>query len=133
MSGSRVFPSLREAIHSAATTGRLSMKTLAAELDYSPSELSMRTTLGGDSSRVFPFEDRLVTMMKAQNDFSPLFTLADLCGFELQPKKERVHEMVQELQRDLASFIPRAQMVLQIPGYELKPEQVKPPKKGKGR
>lgn len=132
MSQFRVLPTLREAVHLCATTGKLSMKGLSGELDWAPSELSMRTTLGGDSSRPFPLDDgRLVTMMRAQNDFSPLATLADLCGFELQPKKERVAEMVQELQRDLANFVPRVQMLLEIPGFKYEGGE-KPPK-GKSR
>jgi sugar phosphate isomerase/epimerase len=119
VSASRVFPTIREAIHATATNGTLSMKHLAAELDYSPSELSMRTTLGGDSARPFPADDdHLVRLMKAMQDYSVLLTLADLCGFELQPKKERVAEMVQELQRDLANFVPRVQMLLEIPGFK---------------
>jgi hypothetical protein len=130
MTGSRVFPSLRESIHATATTGKLSMKALAAELDYSPSELSMRTTLGGDSARAFPCDDEhLVKLMRITQDFSVLFTMADLCGFELQPKKERIAEMVAELQRTVETLGPRMQMLLEIPGFEYKPGKPK----GKGR
>ncbi len=129
---SRVFPSVREAVHGTATGAAQPMKALAAELDWSPSELSMRTTLGGDSGRAFPCDDEhLIKLMRLTQDYSVLFTLADLCGFELQPKKERIAEMVQELQRDVANFLPRVQMLLEIPGFELRPE--KPPVKGRGR
>lgn len=128
MSVSRVFPTIREAVHATATSGKLTMKALAAELDYSPSELSMRTTLGGDSARPFPCDDdHLVRMMKATQDYSVLFSLADQCGFELQPKKERVAEMVAELQRDVLNLGPRIQMLLEIPGFEYRGE-----KPGKG-
>lgn len=124
MSMSRAFPSVREAIHATATTNKISMKDLAPKLDWSPSELSMRTTLGGESARPFPADDEhLVQIMKATQDYSILFTLADLCGFEVQPKKERVAEMVMALRRDMADFLPRVQMLLEIPGFELRPEK----------
>jgi hypothetical protein len=135
MSASRIFSSLRDAVHSTATTGKLSMKGLAAEIDYSPSELSMRITLGGDSARPFPCdEDHLVKMMKVQEDYSILFTLADQCGFELQPKKERLAEMVMEMRRSIEQLIPRAeQILLEIPGLEGIPSNGKPKTKRRPR
>lgn len=124
MSETRAFPSMREAIHATATTGPLSMKDLAAELDWAPSELSMRTTLGGESSRAFPADDgRLVTMMRTQGNFSPLATLAAACGFDLAPKKERQAEMIVALQRDAKELGQRIQLLLEIPGLEYRPER----------
>lgn len=124
MSETRVFLTVREALHATATSGKISMKALAGELDWSPSELSMRTTLGGDSARPFPADDdHLVRLMKITGDFSVLATVADLCGYELAPKKERQAEMIVELQRDAKQLGQRIQMLLEIPGLEYRPER----------
>ena len=99
----RIFPTLREALHATATGAKLPMKQLPAELDWSPSEFSMRTTLGGESARVFPADDdHLVRLMRVTGDFSILATLAELCGFELQPKKERLGELLVEVRAELS-------------------------------
>lgn len=114
MSG-RAFPTLRESIHAVATSGRPSMKILAGELDWSPSELSMRTTLGGDSSRAFPLdEEHLIKLMRVTGDYSPLFTLAELCGYEVAPKQERIGEMVSELKQEAQRLASRLQLVLDL-------------------
>lgn len=111
----RVFSSLREAIHATATASRLPMKALASELDWSPSELSMRTTLGGDSGRAFPADDEhLIRIQRVTDDVSVLYTMADLLGFEVVPKKERTAALLAEVQRDLRELMPRMQMVLDI-------------------
>lgn len=99
----RVYPTIREAVNATATSYRLGMKHLAAELDYSPSDLSHRTTLGGDSARPFPADD-LVGLMRVTGDYSILATIADLCGFQIEPKKERVGEMVADLNARLVGF-----------------------------
>lgn len=120
-SQARVFPSLREAINATASGSGLSMKVLAAELDWSPSELSMRTTLGGDSGRAFPADDEhLVKLQRVTGDFSILATMADLCGFELQPKRERLAEMMTSLQADIRVIAPKIQMVLEMAGADEK-------------
>lgn len=79
------------------------MKMLAAALDYSPSELSMRTTLGGDSARPYPADDEhLLKIMQETGDHSFLLTLCSLLGYEPPaPKKERIGELVQQLEGDL--------------------------------
>ena len=124
MSNGRVLPSLLEALHSTATGSGMPMKALAGELDWSPSELSHRTTLGGESLKPFPADDEhLVKLMRVTGDYSVLFTLADLCGYELAPKKERQAEMIVELQRDAKQLGQRIQMLLEIPGLEYRPER----------
>jgi len=111
----RIFPSLREAIHGTAVTSKLPMKALAAELDYSPSELSMRTTLGGDSSRHFPADDEhLVKLLRVTGDHSVLFTLADLLGYEVRPKEARTAELLVSLQGEIRALMPRIQMALDL-------------------
>jgi hypothetical protein len=111
----RVFGSLRDALHATATGAKLPMKALAAELDWSPSELSMRTTLGGDNGRAFPADDEhLIRMQRVTEDVSVLYTMADLLGFEVLPKRERTAELLVQVQRDLRELMPRIQMVLNI-------------------
>jgi regulatory protein CII len=112
LNGARVFPTVREAIHATAT-GVPSMKGLAAELDMSPSELSHRTTLGGESSKPFPADDNLVRLQRATGDFSVLATMANLCGFELRPKEERMPDVVTELAATLTRMMPAMQMVME--------------------
>jgi len=109
----RVYASIREAVHAVASTGRLSMKQLAPELDWSPSELSMRTTLGGDRMRMFPLDDgRLVKMMKAQDDYSPLATLANDCGFELRAKERDVTKMVADAKASVSEAVKKFQQLI---------------------
>lgn len=126
MSDPTICASLREAINVTAVRARIPMKALAAELDWSPSELSMRTTLGGDSARAFPADDEhLVKLMRVTQDYSVLATLADQCGFEIQPKRERTAELLHGLQADIKALMPRIQMVLELSG--------EPGTKGEGR
>lgn len=114
MTDSTVCATLREAINMTAVRARVPMKALAAELDWSPSELSMRTTLGGDSARSFPADDdHLVKLMIVTQDFSILATLADLCGYEVRPKESRMPEMIASLQADIAKLMPRFQTVME--------------------
>lgn len=111
----RVFGSLREAIHATATSAKQPMKVLAAELDWSPSELSHRTTLGGDAIRPFPADDEhLIKLMRVTGDYSPLATIADLCGFEIAPKKDRWPELVTELKQEAQRLSDRIQLVLDL-------------------
>lgn len=93
------------------------MKALAAELDWSPSELSMRTTLGGDSSRPFPVDDdHLVRLMRLTKDHSVLYTLAEMLGYELRPKASRTAELLAEVQQEVRQLAPKMQMVLELGG-----------------
>jgi hypothetical protein len=124
LNGARVFPNIREAIHATAT-GVPSMKVLAGELDMSPSELSHRTTLGGDSGKSFPADDTLVNLMRATENYSILATLADLCGFELQPKRERTAELLTEVQGAIKALMPRMQLVLELSGGDEKKSERK--------
>jgi hypothetical protein len=80
------------------------MKALAAELDWSPSELSHRTTLGGDGSRPYPADDdHLIRIQRVTGDCSILATMADLLGYELTPKKERLGELLTQVQQQIKS------------------------------
>lgn len=113
----RAYPSVREAIHATATRGTVPMKALASDLDWSPSELSMRTTLGDDNARSFPADDdHLVKMMERTDDDSILMTLAAKRGYELLPKRDRVPEMVEQLRSDLKIFHGKVQLLLEMPG-----------------
>lgn len=113
-----MFTTVRDAIHATATGAKQPMKVLAGELDWSPSELSHRTTPGGDSSKPFPADDdHLVKLMRVTGDYSILATLADLCGFELQPKRERLGELVTELKADARGLAQKIeQLVFQLDG-----------------
>lgn len=115
MTTGRAFPSLRESIHATATTYRPGMKALAAELDWSPSELSMRTTLGGDSARPFPADDEhLVKLMRVTKDYAVLFTMAALLGFEVTPKQERVADLLVETQKGMAALHKQMELILEL-------------------
>jgi hypothetical protein len=88
-----------------ATGSGRPMKAIAADLDWSPSDLAHRTTLGGDSARPFPADDEhLVGLMRTTGDYSVLATIADLCGYQIEPKKERVGAMVADLNARLVGF-----------------------------
>jgi len=114
MSG-RILPSVREALFATATGARQPMKVLAGELDMSPSELSHKTTLGGDNSKSFPCDDEhLVRLMKVTNDYSVLYTLADLCGFELKVKEERYPELIREAVAAGKEAARKLQLVLEL-------------------
>lgn len=111
----RVFPSLREAIHATATGAKTPMKALAAELDWSPSELSQRTTLGGEGQRPFPASDEhLVKLQRITGDCSILFTMAELLGYELQPKRERIGALIAEVQADAKELNSKLQLLLDL-------------------
>src|SRR5262249_40540714 len=102
-----------------ATASGKPMKVLAAELDWAPSELSMRTTLSGDSARAFPADDEhLVKLMRLTGDPSILFTLADLLGFERPvPKREQLAAAAVGIQEDIRRIGSRVeQLVLELDG-----------------
>jgi len=107
---------LREAIHHTYANCP-DKKPLAANLDWSPSELSQRTTLGTEG-RAFPADDpaeRLVVLMRETGDSSYLATLADKCGFELRPKQERLPELVSRLASEAKRLNESIQLVLATP------------------
>jgi hypothetical protein len=94
----RVFATMRDAINHAATRSGKSQKEIAGELDWSPTMLSLATTLGEENARPFPCDDaHLVRMMAYTGDHSPLLTLADKLGYELVPRRDRTAEMVAAL------------------------------------
>lgn len=112
-----VFASLREAIHATATRAPVPMKALAIELDWSPSELSMRTTLGEDNARAFPADDaHLLKLMQVTGDHSVLLTLADKLGYELVTKRDRVPEIVEQVRGQLVDLTKQVQLLLDMPG-----------------
>lgn len=110
----RVLPSLREAIHACATGSGKPMKVIAGELDMSPSELSHRTTLGGDNAKPFPADDRLIKLQRETGDHSPLYTMADALGYELKPKSDRLGDVLAETQQRIRELLPAMQMVLDL-------------------
>lgn len=110
----KVYRTLREAIHATAT-GNGQMKILAAELDWSPSELSRRTTLGEDNALAFPADDRLIRIQQLTGDHSILATMADSLGYELSPKRERVPELLQALTAEAKRLNDSIQLVLSTP------------------
>lgn len=111
----KVFPSLREALHHTATSGVVPMKALAAELDWSPSQLSMATTLGTENPRTFPADDEhLLRLIQRTGDHSFLLTLADLLHCEVRPKVVDVPGLLQDVQREIRVIAPKLQMVLDM-------------------
>lgn len=100
----RVFVTLRDAINATASGSKMPMKQLAGELDWSPSELSMRIALSGESARAFPADDEhLVKLMRVTGDHSIVYTLAALLGYDLEPKKERIGELLLQVQQQIKS------------------------------
>ncbi len=110
----RAFRTIREAIHHTASNGGVQMKALAVELDYSPSDLSMRVTLS-DEGRPFPADDRLIRIQQVTGDHSVLATMAEALGYELHPKQERVPELVAQLAHEAKRLNENIQLVLATP------------------
>lgn len=109
----RVFPTMREAIHHAATRSGRSMKEIAAELDWSPTALSLTTTLGEDNARPFPADDaHLIKLQLLTGDYSPLATMADKLGYELVPKRDRTAEIAVELKREVVALGGKVEQLL---------------------
>lgn len=110
----RALGSLREAIHKTATGSGMPMKALAAELDWSPSELSHRTTLGGESTKPFPADDdHLIRMQRVTGDASILFTMCDLLGYEPPRLRERdVPKMVAEAKASAVEAVKKLQQLV---------------------
>lgn len=108
-----MFPSIREALHATATGARQPMKVLAADLDYSPSELSMRTTLGGDSARTFPLDDEhAVRIQQITGDHSVLYTMCDKLGYDPPRAKDRdVTKMVAEARASVTEAVKKFQQL----------------------
>jgi hypothetical protein len=109
----QIFPSIREAIHHTATASGIPMKSLAADLDYSPTEMSMRTTLGTEG-REFP-ASKLVKLQKLTKNVSILMTEADQLGYELRPKQDRLPDMLQQIQDTQKRLAEAVQLVLSSP------------------
>jgi hypothetical protein len=111
----KAFRTIREAIHHTATACGVPMKALAADLDYSPSDLSMRTTLAEDA-RAFPADDRLIRLQELTGDHSILATMADRLGYEVRPKADRYPELLQRLTSRLDEIHSEfAQLKIMIP------------------
>jgi len=111
-----VYPTLREAIHHTYSNCP-DKKPLAANLDWSPSELSQRTTLGAEG-RPFPADDpaeRLIGLMRETGNFSYLATLAEKCGFEISPKRDRLPELVAALVAEHKRLNDSVQLILSTP------------------
>lgn len=119
----QTFRTLREAIHHTATRAGVPMKALAADLDYSPSDLSMRTTLGDENARPFPADDRLIRLQQLTGDHSILATMADALGYELHPKQERVPELVAQLAQEAKRLNESIQLVLAMPWVMQQPKK----------
>lgn len=111
----KVCGSLKESVHASATATGMALKAVAAELDWSPSELSMRIALWGDNARAFPCDDEhLVKMLRVTGDHSVLFTLADLLGYECKPKTENFGELLQDVHSQAKALMPKLQLVLDL-------------------
>ncbi len=115
----KAFGSIREAIHHTASNSGVPMKALAADLDYSPSDLSMRVTLS-DDGRPFPADDRLIRIQQVTGDHSIVATMAEALGYELHPKQERVPELVAQLAHEAKRLNESIQLVLATPWVSLK-------------
>jgi hypothetical protein len=110
----KAFRTIREAIHHTASNAGVPMKSLASDLDYSPSDLSMRVTLS-DEGRPFPADDRLIKLQQLTGDHSILSTMADALGYELHPKQERLPELVASLIAEHKRLNDSVQLVLATP------------------
>lgn len=111
----QVFQSLREAIHHTFTRSKVPMKALAAEMDWSPSQLSMATTLGEENARPFPADDEhLIKGQKLTGDYSILLTMADLLGCEVRLKQDSTPELLAEVKQEIRLLMPKIQMILEI-------------------
>lgn len=114
MARASAFPTLREAIHHTVTRSGVPMKAIAADLDWSPSQLSMATTLG-DEGRPFPADDaHLVKLMRLTDDHSVLMTLAELLGYEVRAKESQLPRLVAEVRDELRVLAPKIQMILDL-------------------
>lgn len=129
----QVFRTLRESIHHTVTRSGIPMKAIAAELDMSPSTLSMATTLGDDNARAFPADDaHLVKLIEITGDASILMTLADRLGYELRPKPQKAAaELLEEVRDGLRTFMPLVQQVLEIDGQKLGRETAAPARRAR--
>jgi hypothetical protein len=119
----KVFRTLREAVHHTATQNG-PMKNIAAELDWSPSDLCLRTTLGTDNARPFPLDDpaeRAIRIQELTGDHSILATMADRLGYELRPKQDRYPELVQNLAAEAKRLTDAIQLVLSVPLVQQQP------------
>ncbi len=110
----KICHTLREAIHHTYLNSRRPAKELAGELDWAPSELSLRTSLG-ENARPFPADDekeRIVIIMRESGDYSYLLTLCEKCGFEA-PRVKEVYfpAMLEDFKRDV---MPRIQQVFEF-------------------
>jgi len=114
----QAFRTLREAVHHTATQNG-PMKNIASDLDWSPSELCLRSTLGTDNARPFPLDDpteRAVTLQQMTGDYSILLTMAEKLGFELKLKADRYPEMLQHVATSLEHITKEfSQLRLMVP------------------
>jgi len=110
----KVFHTIREAIHHTASNAGVPMKSLACDLDYSPSDLSMRVTLS-DEGRPFPADDRLIRIQELTGDHSILATMAEALGYEISPKQERLPELVAALVAEHKRLNDSVQLILSTP------------------
>ena len=121
----RTFHTLQEAIYHTTHGSGVDMKVIAAELDYSPSNLSARTTIIENPAAPFP-ASKLISLQQITKDHSALSTMADALGYELHPKAERIPELVQALTAEAKRLTDSIQLVLATPW-------VSPPTDRKGR
>jgi hypothetical protein len=113
----KIYSTLREATHE--TYSACSDKQgLAWDLEWDKAEMSNRTTQA-DGYRPFPADDkkeRLVGFMLKTGNFSYLMTLAEKCGYEISPKRDRLPEMLASTGQQVAELIRSfEQMKLMIP------------------
>lgn len=112
----RAFRTIREAINATATSNG-SMKTLASELDWSPSELSRRTTLGEENTLTFPADDRLIRLQQLTGDHSILVTMAEALGYEVRPRTDRLPDIlkgIQQTQQELSRKIQQLELTVPL-------------------
>lgn len=111
----RVFSTLRDAINFTVYQSGKPLKEIAAELDWSPSQLSMAATLGDDNARAFPLDDaHLLKLIRVTGNPSILHTLADLCGFDpasLRPKVVDVAREIAEARRAIEAGAARLEQL----------------------
>lgn len=100
----RILTMLHDALNQTVYGSNKSLKEIAYELDYSPSELSRRCN--HDEKIVFPLE-KVPDLMRITGNYAILQVLAEQSGYELKEKEISLAEVGLEI-RNASNTISRA-------------------------
>ena len=96
---SDVYGSCRELVAARVHQLGKSQKSIAADMDYSPSDLSRKLAQNPDDSRRFTLDD-LETYIKVTGDKEPVMYLAE--KYLLERDQSVLEKQIEELQQQLA-------------------------------